>query len=282
MALTEFSCLSSAELSAEDIIQYHLLFKAVFGIEKPEGQFERQFLPGPVSFGFHAVMRVDGQIMGAYSAIPLSFIQEGKKILIALVVDALVHPEFQGKGYLKQILEPLYSRMKQEGYHLLYGMPNKRFYPLLTGPLGWTDLGRMKWLLMFPRIRSNLTIRQPLSVMFRPWDKNFAAYRFFQHQIIQTEAGRTWLYAHRLGHICVDFERRDPEQLSISVKALSAKIKKPVLFPVWCNLIEGGIQIPGWIQGARTMVAVKALTEEGKKIISEKRLLFTLGDFDVY
>ena len=98
MPAPEFSCLRTTEWSVDLKVQYLELFQAVFGTPKSEGLFQRQFLPGPEQVGYHGLMQVEGILKAAYSAIPLSFIFENNTIQAALVVDALVHPDFQGKS----------------------------------------------------------------------------------------------------------------------------------------------------------------------------------------
>jgi hypothetical protein len=278
MLAPEFSCLRTTELSTDLQIQYLELFQAVFRTPKPEGLFERQFLPGPEEAGYHGLMLIEGRLNAAYSAIPLSFIFENKTIRAALVVDALVHPDFQGKSLLRKVLDPLYSRMKVEGFEFLYGMPNTRFQPILTRTLGWRDLGQMNWFVLFPGGPVPHWIFN--QAIYRSFQEAFVPYRFLSQQGKQTDTLRYWESKTTIPgcSILLDWNTRNPHHAHATLSAL----KKPGLFifPA-LGKSSGGLILPHWIRGKRTFVAAYPLSDLGKMILESEQLWLTLADFDV-
>ncbi len=278
MPAPEFSCLRTTELSADLQIQYLDLFQAVFGTPKPEGLFQRQFLPGPEQAGYHGMMQVEGKLKAAYSAIPLSFIFEHKTIQAALVVDALVHPDFQGKGLLRKVLDSLYSRMKAECFEFLYGMPNTLFQPILTRALGWRDLGQMNWFVLFPGGPTpHWHFNQPI---YRPFQKAFPPYRFLSHQEKQTDTLRYWASKTPIPgcSILLDWNSRNPNHAHSDLSAL--KNTGLFIFPT-LGKSSGGLTLPDWVRGKRTFVAAYPLSDLGKMILDSEQLWLTLADFDV-
>lgn len=275
---TEFVCLRTSELSPRNLSEYQTLFQAVFGNPKPAGLFERQFLPGPEQPGYHALLLHNGQIQGSYSAIPLTFINGTQNIQAALVVDALVHPDFQGKGYLRHILATLYQRMQHDGFWFLYGMPNSRFYPLLTGPLGWKDLGQMDWFALTPLSSYWETPVRPY--VYRLNSPGFEAYRFKQAREKGSPQNRYWLAASPVPGfpLLLDWEDRNPAHFPETLKQI--KQQTPFgLMPLYSPGLQGGWKFPDWVRGGRTRVAAYALSPEGETVLDS--LWLTLADFDI-
>lgn len=273
--MTEYVCLRSHALDDVGIHAYCDLFLKVFHQKKSIDTFKRQFLPGPLDSGYHAIMRVDGVWKGCYSAIPLSFHQNQTPISCALVVDALIHPDYQGKGHLRKILEALYATMYLDGFGFLYGMPNRRFKPLLTGPLGWKDMGTMQWHTPLGKTIKN---HIPPATIFRKPSPIFNSYRYFAHKPIPLNAGTAWVHPG-FPNILTGLESDTPEQLPECFQELSRACIRPVLFPYLGPGSPGGITIPNWIRGNRTMIAAYPLTMQ---VPDPDQILFRLSEFDVY
>lgn len=278
MPAPEFVCLRTTDFTPRNLSEYHALFQTVFGNPKPEGLFERQFLPGPEQPGYHALLLQNGQIRASYSAIPLTFIHEAQKIQAALVVDALVHPDFQGKGYLRHILATLYQRMQHDGFWFLYGMPNPRFYPMLTGSLGWKDLGQMDWYALAPLSPDWESPSRPF--VYRLNSPGFEAYRFKQAQEKGSQQNRYWLASSPVPGfpLLLDWEDRNPARFPKAMKQIKQKIPFG-LMPLYFPGLRGGWKLPDRIRGGRTRVAGYALLPEGEKVLDS--LWLTLADFDV-
>jgi hypothetical protein len=275
--MTEYVCIRSHELKEEGITAYRNLFHTVFGQVKDENLFHRQFLSGPIQSGYHAVMRVNDEWVGCYSAIPMEFHQSGQLIKCALVVDAIVHPQYQGKGHLRKILNVLYERMYLDGFSFLYGMPNPRFKPLLTGALGWQDMGRMEWY-----IANSLITKQgnPISnaTIFRKPTPRFTQYRYSGHKQITLEGGSAWVHC-RFPAILTGLETENPESISDCFHQFSRMTFQPILFPYIGPSSPGSIKVPKWLQGSRTMIAAFPLHQD---IPASDEILLRLSEFDLY
>jgi|GEM_PF-6293544 len=275
--MTEYVCIRSHELKDEGISAYRNLFHTVFGQVKDENLFHRQFTLGPIQSGYHSIMRVNNLWVGCYSAIPMEFHHSGQLIKCALVVDAIVHPQYQGKGHLRKILNELYDRMHLDGFSFLYGMPNSRFKPLLTGALGWQDMGRMEWYVANSLITK---LGHPISntTIFRKPSPRFTQYRYFGHKQITLEGGIAWVHS-RFPAILTGLETESPDRLSDCFHQLSRMNFQPVLFPYLGPGRLGSIKVPKWIQGSRTMIAAFPLQ---KDIPASDEILLRLSEFDLY
>jgi hypothetical protein len=278
MPAPEFSCLRTTEWSVDLKVQYLELFQAVFGMPKSEGLFQRQFLPGPEQVGYHGLMQVEGILKAAYSAIPLSFIFENNTIQAALVVDALVHPDFQGKSLLRKVLNPLYSRMKAEGFEFLYGMPNTRFQPILTDGLGWKELGQMNWFVLFPG--GPIPNGHFNQAIYRSFQEAFVPYRFLSQQEKYAGTLRYWISQTPIPgcSVLLDWNSRNPNDADTNLSVI--KNNGLFIFPA-LGKWKGGLQVPDWIRGKRTFVAAYPLSDLGKSMLDSGQLWLTLADFDV-
>jgi len=273
--MTEYVCIRSHDLGDIGIHAYCNLFLNVFHQKKDVNAFKRQFLPGPLESGYHAIMLVDGEWKGCYSAIPIHFHQHQTPIYCALVVDALVHPDYQGKGHLRKILETLYEAMYQDGVGFLYGMPNRRFKPMLTGRLGWKYMGSMQWYTSLGKTEiSNI----PSSTIFRKTSPAFEAYRFTAHKRVPINGGTAWVHAG-FPNILTGLESDTPEQLPDCFQQLCRKSFSPLLFPYLGPGNPGGLKIPDLLRGNRTMIAAFPLKTQ---VPEPDQILFRLSEFDLY
>jgi hypothetical protein len=278
MGNLSFTCLRSEQLSGRNIAEYLALFYEVFGFRKQEGLFQRQFLPENSPAGYHSLMLEDGKIQASYSAIPLTFIYQNQEVQAALVVDAIVHPRFQGQGYLLTILEALYQKMKGDGFHFLYGMPNARFYPIITQKMGWKSIGQMHWSILFPggplpKFRNSF-------YCYRPQSSAYIAHRYSTSFARKTKNGVYWLGKSPVPglKVLLDWETRAPSITS----SLLLEVRKngPILFP-FLGKSDSGILIPDFLKGHRTRVVAFSLSALGSELLEREAFWLTLGDFDV-
>jgi GNAT superfamily N-acetyltransferase len=274
----DFICLRSDKLGKSRIDQYHGLFQHVFKFPKPAGLFERQFLNPHSIPGYHALMIVDGIIQASYGAIPMNFVYQGQEISAALVVDALVHPQYQGQGYLRRVLDVLYDQMKSDAFHFLYGMPNATFYPMITNYLGWQDLGQMHWSILFPG--SSVPLFKAESYCYRIPSEAYSASRYVYARERIFSGNRFWTGKTPLPgiNLLLDWDSRDPHQADIILSGLNRN--RLLLFP-FLGQSSQGFFIPDIFKQHRTRVVGYSLSDFGRKILDSKTLWFTLGDFDV-
>jgi len=277
--MLDFVCYRSNEIKETDILQYLHLFQTVFTIKKDRAHFHRQFLPGPQDFGYHVFLIDKGEIRGAYSAIPLMFTSAENSYKAALVVDALMHPKYQGRGLLRPLLEVLYDRMRADGFIFLYGMPNRKFYPLLTASLAWEDWGSMQWYIGNPLMGISHTFPDT-ELLQRSVMTGFENYRFYNHKKILTPFGHAWI-SRGLLPVLIEFENRSPAGIIKTFHSVCQQLKRPVLLPIMSPIAPGGLLIPSGFRGLRTRIAVKRLVMGTETFLNARNILFTLGDFDV-
>jgi hypothetical protein len=282
MESVEFACLRSEELYSNYFNAYQELFHRAFNSHKSEDKFIRQFLPGPEGYGYHGVIISKNKLLGAFNGIVSCWEINNKIHRSVVIVDAMMDPDIQRKGMIKPMLQILYTRLQSDGFSFLTGMPNARFYPVLTQGLGWEDLGHLNWLLAFPEFKNKFKSPSSSQLFFRRFNPTFPEYRFNSTHIeLISPEGKIWLKPQGPAlAILIDGENRNPEALRNAHQWAANKLKKVIIFPSKMLGLSNSFKIPEWIVGNRTCLAIHRLNPDLPADFANK-LLFTLGDFDV-
>lgn len=67
----------------------------------------------------------DGQIIGLFGVIPRLFWMRGREWYCGEMVDAFLHPDWQGSGVFWNLVKNVFSQCKNDGMEFLFGSPNK-------------------------------------------------------------------------------------------------------------------------------------------------------------
>lgn len=170
----------SNQLSAAEKEQYLELFFRVFRKRMSNDQFDRKYLHTPTGYSYHGLTVIDGNIVGAYTAIPYLYKYFDQKLMFALSVDTMIDEQHRGGPFnLQKMATLVYDAMKEDGIAFILGFPNDKAYDVTKKVLKWKDIGeldyyvlprnigaiipKMSFLNLFSRLFSKMKIALPRS-----------------------------------------------------------------------------------------------------------------------
>lgn len=129
------------------------LFEAVFGKKKSKLAFQKQFFDTPLAYSFHGLMIEEGEIVGAYTAVPYRYSFFGEEMIFALAVDTMIHPKHRGGPFnVKKMAGKVYSALKEEGIPFVFGFPNDNIFEYRLKVLKWHHIGNLDYFVLPLRV----------------------------------------------------------------------------------------------------------------------------------
>lgn len=117
------------------------LFELSFGKKMSLEYWNWRFLQNPFTSIHYIDLMWDGDILvGHYAVSPVEMIVEGKKVLTALSMTTMTHPEYSGKGIFTKLAESLYQRIAQDGFEFVWGFPNNNSHYGFIKNLNWSNI----------------------------------------------------------------------------------------------------------------------------------------------
>jgi hypothetical protein len=108
----EFQVKTTGELTAAEISGHTRLFREVYGKPCNEGLFLRKFARNGFGRSVHSLMFYDGELAGAFSAIPVRYRFFGQTLLFANTADLMISPRHRGSiPRLQTLAEGLYRAL---------------------------------------------------------------------------------------------------------------------------------------------------------------------------
>ncbi|MGF7081299.1 GNAT family N-acetyltransferase [Mucilaginibacter sp. UYCu711] len=125
-------------LGLNNIADMDLLYKAVYGYERPVGFFQKKYdtdYTGVKYIGYLAYNQ-QHQPIAFYGVIPTLVWYNGKTVLAAQSADTMTHPGYRNMGVFRALANLTYALCKQEGISLVFGFPNQNSLPGFI-KMGW-------------------------------------------------------------------------------------------------------------------------------------------------
>lgn len=124
-----------------DEIKIIELFEQSFGKKMSLEYWKWRFLENPFTSNVFIDLMWDNDLLvGHYAVSPMEMILEDKKILTALSMTTMTHPQYAGKGIFSKLAENLYKRLTEEGYVMVWGFPNNNSHYGFNKNLNWKDI----------------------------------------------------------------------------------------------------------------------------------------------
>jgi predicted acetyltransferase len=134
---------SPARLYKEgDEVSILRLFESVFKsrtIKHWNWKFRENLYGNPIIY----VIEEDEKIVGHYSGLPYHINFLGKEIPATQGIDAMVHADYQGKGYFKILAASVYNLSRDYGFKIVWGFPNQNSFPIVMKEF-WENIGNLK------------------------------------------------------------------------------------------------------------------------------------------
>lgn len=134
----------SGEFTPVEKQQWLELFSTVFGKRRSLVDFDRLFLQTPTGYSYHVLMLRDGQVGGAFNAVPYRYHYFGREHLLALSVDTMINPDFRDNPFhMKKMAQLCHQRMAVDGIPAIIGFPNRNYYEYEKRAIRSRDIGRL-------------------------------------------------------------------------------------------------------------------------------------------
>ena len=117
------------------------LFKATYGKSLSKDYWDWRFLKNPEGKVMIKLMWDGGKLVGNYAVSPVTLTYENTKILSALSMTTMTHPDYTGKGIFKELAEALYQEeQRKSGLKVVWGFPNSNSHYGFIKNLAWKNI----------------------------------------------------------------------------------------------------------------------------------------------
>jgi hypothetical protein len=142
----EFQVKTTGELIPAEIFAHTRLFQEVFGKPCPEDLFLRKFARNCLGQSVHSLMFHDGELAGAFSAIPVRYRFFGQTLLFANTADLMISPRHRGSmPRLQTLAEGLYTALAREGVSFVFGSLRDEMFQVHRAVSGWRAAGKIHY-----------------------------------------------------------------------------------------------------------------------------------------
>jgi GNAT superfamily N-acetyltransferase len=122
-----------------------------FALSGPE--FDWWFKENPVG-SLMSVARADGRVVGVAGHSLFRMVLGGEERLASFSVHATTDAAARGQGIFEALERKHEAEAEERGVAVVLGFASKPTAPIFLGPLGWTEIGRIRvWARPFPRFR---------------------------------------------------------------------------------------------------------------------------------
>lgn len=133
----------TSEISDSEIESIYDLFEEVFHKRRIIKDFKDQFLNTSLGYSFHSIAVDDGKVVGHNVYVPFGYLKDSTPFIACLSVDAMIHPDYRGKGLYRKLLLGCEELAKSEGCRIRIGFPNDNSYPVQINGFKYNDVGRL-------------------------------------------------------------------------------------------------------------------------------------------
>jgi GNAT superfamily N-acetyltransferase len=113
------------------------LFKTIWGANRSV-EYDAKHWNQTLTGNCPAVIALsEGQLTGFYMVWPLPITDGKEEIVGGQPIDSMVHPDFQGKGLLRELGCRCYDLCQQLNMGVMFGAPNRAAYSGNVGQLNW-------------------------------------------------------------------------------------------------------------------------------------------------
>jgi hypothetical protein len=141
-----FQTKTTVDLSAAEIAAMTRLFREVYGKVMPDDLFLRKFAGNGLGRSFHSLMFADGELAGAFSAIPVRFRFFERALLFANTADLMIAPRHRGSlPRFQELAEGLYSALAGAGVAFVFCCLRDEVFQFHRMLSDWRDVGKVRY-----------------------------------------------------------------------------------------------------------------------------------------
>jgi Acetyltransferase (GNAT) domain len=141
-----FQVRTTNELEPTEIAAVAQLFELVFSKPCPEDLFLRKFARSPMGHAIHSLMFLNGELIGAFSAIPVPYRFFGNPLTFAITADLMIHPNHRGAvSRVQKLASCLYDALAREGVAFVFCCLRDQMFRLHHALSGWQAIGKISY-----------------------------------------------------------------------------------------------------------------------------------------
>lgn len=162
------------------------LFLTAFGKPLSMDYWNWRFRDNPVDKP-RILLAWEGETLAAHYAVsPVHVGVAGNRVLSALSMTTMTHPNYRGQGLFVKLAGSLYSELGHSDYHMVWGFPNDQSHRGLVRDLAWKDIAEI------PMLRLSVKEKKPEAI-----SANISEIHSFDNKF--DSLWRLLLATHRLG-----------------------------------------------------------------------------------
>jgi hypothetical protein len=159
-AAPAFQVRTTNELEPSEITAMAQLFEAVFSKPCPEDLFIRKFARSPIGHSIHSLMFLNGELIGAFSAIPVPYRFFGHTLLFAITADLMIHPQHRGPvSRVQKLANGLYDALIREGVAFVFCCLRDQVFQLHHAISGWQAIGKISYYVAPANVLARTAVR---------------------------------------------------------------------------------------------------------------------------
>lgn len=133
----------TTDLTDEEIASIYDLFFEIFGKRRSVSLFKDQFLNTSRGYSYHSIAKDGDKIIGHNVYVPFEYSSDGTNFILALSVDAMVHPDYRGQGIYERLAKVCEEAAATDGCLLRIGFPNENSFPIQMKKFGYHHIGEL-------------------------------------------------------------------------------------------------------------------------------------------
>ena len=132
-----------ARYEASHFAQLRELFKTVWGANR-NVEYDVKHWNETLTGACPAIVgRYEERVVGFYMVWPMLLSDGREQVLGGQPIDSMVHPDFQGKGMLRELACRCYEFCSESKLAVMFGAPNRAAYAGNIGALNWCHVGNI-------------------------------------------------------------------------------------------------------------------------------------------
>jgi len=118
------------------------LFESVFHKRRTVAAFREQFGNTSRGYSYHALAMDGNRVVGHNAYVPFTYVDgKGTRFELVLSIDAMIHPDYRGKGIYRAMLMECERQALADGCKIRVGFPNDNSYPVQVHGFRYSDIG---------------------------------------------------------------------------------------------------------------------------------------------
>ena len=138
--------LTTDEVNAELIQQYHTAFEASFSATLPSQYFKSKYSSTELGYSYHSFLFSKNILVGSVTAIPFKYCYRNKTHLLALAVGVFIHPDHRDDPFaLMKVYRKLKKRLASDEIEGVLAVPNATSFTYWTKVVKWQVIGDLPY-----------------------------------------------------------------------------------------------------------------------------------------